>query len=155
MIYMKDGAVIRGTIVGHILGESVTVRLDNGSELVCDLVDILGMDISKLGFSATSVRRSCLLPGMGQLYGDKPVRGVLFLSGFASAITMMAFGLDDNSSNDRFRGDYELHPDNDNALIWSVLGLILISWGWSMVDAPVDTIEPHARIPASSGRRRV
>ena len=85
--------------------------------------------------------RSLALPGWGQFYNDRPVKGSLIAA--AQVSSTVAFFVRRNQLNDRTSVDPT--PER-NIFLYTTIGLILFSMGDAYVDAHLDQVdwgEPH------------
>lgn len=71
---------------------------------------------------------SYMFPGGGQIYNGQPVKGILFLTGITVGVGVAILG----SPGADFESTRE-----DNALIYTGIGLAGICYLWQLIDAPI------------------
>lgn len=136
VIYLKDGSVIRGTIIEHILEQSITIRTIGGSQFTytMDRITKLAKEpaitmptIKKEKSPGVAAILSFLVLGTGQLYNEEPGKALVHWCIAIPAIAMMVTGTNDNY------GHYD--PDGDDDV--AILGLMIGGGNllWSIIDA--------------------
>lgn len=139
VVYLKNGTIIRGTIIRQIPGDSITIRTKDGSQFVYSMHEVLeitkepAMQLSHVAKKnpPLALGLSCLLPGLGQIYNEQPEKVVVMFGGSIVGLVMMIAGTADNIET--VAGNLDVDNDDGTA----VLGFIVwgASLGWSMIDA--------------------
>ena len=89
VVYLKNGSIIRGTIIKQVPGISIIIQTKDGNQFVYRISDIQEIKKEQVRYPfrpsygrknpALAVGISCLLPGLGQFYNGKTDKGVTFL----------------------------------------------------------------------------
>lgn len=136
LVSLKDGSIIRGTIIRQIPNQSVTILTRDGSQFVIKMDDILEItkvpafqpaaDHYERKSPALAAGLSCLLPGLGQFYNDDS-KGVIYLGLYVANSVLFYTAIEDNI------GDYDRDGDDNRAVI-SLIAMLCV-WVGSMFDA--------------------
>lgn len=145
VVHLKNGGLIRGTIIEQIPGESLKIQTRDGNVFVYTMDEIAKISkepVMKMQGQIGVQKKnpwlafglSALIPGVGQFYNGQHSKGVAQLGGVILGIGLMASALED---------DYEtiygglVDPDDDEGK--AAFGLLLWfgSSLWSMIDAPI------------------
>ena len=144
VVHLKNGGLVRGTIIEQIPSESLKIKTRDGNIFVYTMDEIAKMSKEPvMGMQGQIVAKkknpwlafglSALTTGGGQFYNGQHGKGVAQLGGAILGIGIMVSGLED---------DYEIYgnlvdPDDDDEKV--AFGLLL--WFgcslWSMIDAPI------------------
>jgi TM2 domain-containing membrane protein YozV len=154
VVYLKDGSIIRGTIIEQVPNISVKIRTRDGNVFVYPMNDIL--KITKelplrskpepTGYRYRSPGLaflfSFLFPGIGQYYNGSVAKGIiqeaLYLTGMSFMI-FLTYQYREYEYYDYGWGGYNYYyEDYEELSTWFYVGLSLSSaaWIWSMIDAP-------------------
>ena len=145
VVHLKNGGLIRGTIIEQIPGESLKIKTREGNVFVYTMDEIAKMSrepvVRMQGQIGAEKKNpwlafglSALITGGGQFYNGQHSKGVAQLGGAILGIGLMASGIEDDYEN--IYGDL-VDPDDDDGKV--VFGLLLWfgSSLWSMIDAPI------------------
>ena len=122
VVYLKDGSIIRGTIIEKISGESLKIRTRGGNVFVftMDVIAKVSKEpVKKNPYIASGL--SLLVPGAGQVYNRQFKEGLSYLGGALIGIGLMHVASEDDYKN--FFG-HTVDPDDDNWM-W---GLAFLCW---------------------------
>lgn len=145
VVHLKNGGLVRGTIIEQIPGVSLKIQTREGNVFVYTMDEIAKMSKEPVmrmrGHIGVQKKNpwlafglSALITGGGQFYNGQHRKGVAQLGGVIVGIGLMVSAIED---------DYEyvsgrvVDPDGDNAN--AVLGLLLVFGNslWSIIDAPI------------------
>ena len=141
VVYLKDGIVLRGTIISLVPDVSVTIELSDGEQV------LLAMhDVREIKRETTQVRThyipistynqknpglalglSFLMPGFGQMYNEDYDSCCLFMGGNLVGWALLILGAEQN--NNSYSGD------EGTGLILAGVGVMVGNWLFSMYDA--------------------
>ena len=148
VVYLKDGGVIRGTIIEQRPGESILIRTRDGNQFrfTMDQIDRITKEpvqgvqqppqpppqqFRQTGPGAkspgTGVLISLLITGGGQIYNEEPVKGVIMLAAAVGFTAIAIGGID----------EYDCDPF-ESCSPWMLpvgLGGALVMKVWSIIDA--------------------
>lgn len=144
VIHLKNGELIRGTIIEEVVGESLKIRTRDGNVFVYTMDEIAKMSREpvmrmrgQIGVQKKNpwlaFGLSFLIPGGGQFYNGQHSKGVAQLGGVGLGIGLMVIAKEDYTS-----GNFDIVPfDFDDRK--TVLGLLLLCGSslWSVIDAPI------------------
>lgn len=139
VVYLKNGSIIRGIIIEQIPGQSLKIRIADGSVFVYQMSDVERITKEKPVTSVpTKVRKepvvacalSIFLPGAGQLYNGEVAKGVIMFGAFIIGASLMMAALTEEIVDWNY--EKESHPD-------LALGTLILlgAWLWSVIDAPI------------------
>lgn len=145
VVHLKNGGLIRGTIIEQIPGESLKIQTRDGSVFVYPMDEIAKISkepVMRMQGHIGLKRKnpwlafglSALITGGGQFYNGQHSKGVAQLGGVVLGFGLMFSGIEDDYEN--IYGDW-VDPDDDDGK--AVFGLLL-AFGcsiWSMIDAPI------------------
>ena len=148
VVYLKDGTVVRGTIIDQNPGQFLRIRTADNRVLTYDAQQILKLARQP---TATSEKQrkdpalagclSCVIPGLGQFYNGEPEKGCLQFGMFSGGIAFsVAIGMAE--LYDSFGGG---SSDSSNAAFYASLGVAAFGWLWSVVDASESAKEINER----------
>jgi hypothetical protein len=126
VIYLKNGDVIRGTLIAQVIGQSITIQTSGGSEFTYTMDQITKiakepvttMPTTTLKEKTPGVAALCslLIVGTGQLYNEEPGKAIIHWLIAGTSIAMMVTGNNDNY------GYYDPDGDDDVALLGLMIG---------------------------------
>ena len=130
IVYMKDGTIIRGTILERIPFETLKIRTADGNELILNINDVtktqkeLPPDLQTELPSEKSPELAfflSIIPSLGQYYNGQYVKGMIMTSIHICGVVMV------RSNEDAENNDLES------------LGEVIVAgnWLWSLIDAPI------------------
>ncbi len=144
VVHLKNGGLVRGTIIEQIPGESLKIQTRDGNVFVYTMDEIAKMSKEPVmrtrGHIGANKKNpwiafglSLLIPGAGQAYNDQLGKGAIQLG-----TVIVGFGFLSSAAEDDYRNMYGrwVDPDDDNGK--AVLGVVLFFGGyiWSIIDAP-------------------
>lgn len=145
VVHLKNGGLIRGTIIEQIPGESLKIQTRDGNVFVYTMDEIA--KISKepvmrmqrhIGVKKKNpwlaFGLSALITGGGQFYNGQHAKGVAQLGGVILGFGLMFSGIEDDYED--IYGDW-IDPDGDDGRAAFGALLFLGSSLWSMIDAPI------------------
>ena len=126
VIYLKNGDVIRGTIITEVIGQSIKIRTSGGSEFTYTVDQItkiakepvITMPTIKEKIPFVSFGLSFLVVGCGQAYNGELKKAV---SHWVLAVSSLIIILNADSEVE--------------ANIFTIIGFT--NWAWSMIEAPI------------------
>ena len=137
VVHLKNGGLIRGTIIEQVPGESMKIQTRDGNIFVYTVDEIAKltkepvMGIIKKKNPWVAFWLSTLISGGGQFYNGHNLKGVIQLGGTILGIGLVIEGTDYDYD---YRYDYYRQNDGQitiGALLWFGSSL------WSMIDAPI------------------
>ena len=138
VIYLKDGTVVRGTIIDRKLGQSLRIRTADNRVLTYSAQQIYKVTRQPTATSEGRRREpsvagclSCIIPGLGQFYNGDPEKGCLQFGMFSGGMTFAFFAGWAEFYNSFGGGS----SDSSNAAIYGSLGVAAFGWLWSVIDA--------------------
>ena len=145
VVHLKNGGLIRGTIIEQIPGESLKIQTRDGNVFVYKMDEIAKISKeSEMGMGGhigipkknpwLAFGLSALVTGGGQFYNGQHNKGVAQLGGVILGIGLMVSGIEDDYEN--IYGDL-VDPDDDDGKVAFGLLLWFGSSLWSMIDAPI------------------
>ena len=172
VVYLRDGTSVRGTVIERTLGESLTIRGQDGSVVTYRMKEISRIVQEPVkgpeeqavepaqswqrGESIGSTHKnpwlafglSALIPGTGQFYNEQPRKGLPQLGAAIAGSALVFFAARDNYED--IYG-YWVDPDNDDRR--AVYGGVLWLGGllWSAIDAPVSANRINRKGQEGSG----
>ena len=145
VVHLKNGGLIRGTIIEQIPGESLKIQTRDGSVFVYAMDEVAKISkepVMKMQGHIGAKKKnpwlafglSALITGGGQFYNGQYSKGVAQLGGVILGFGLMLSGIEDDYET--IGGDW-IDPDDDDEK--AVFGLLLAfgSSLWSMIDAPI------------------
>ena len=159
VVYLKNGLIVRGTIVEEVPNISIKIKTNDGKLVVYQMTEIVQIIqepvLKKSGKSPVlACCLSLLFPGLGQHYNGDHKKGLIqegiYLSGVILAIAAGfdkkeqdsdSYGFDDN-------GDTEYEP---NEIFYLGIGVAGISVLWSLIDAPIRANQINKQVLYSYG----
>lgn len=153
VVYLKNGSIIRGTIIEQVPGISLKIETRDGNVFVytLDQVERFTKEPVKNGRLNQGVGRksggtafvlSLLLPGGGQFYNGEAGKGALMLGLSIVGVALVASGSETN-----YYGDGHYEEDGSEGAVAVGAFLWLGSALWSLIDAPISS----ARINRENG----
>jgi hypothetical protein len=145
VVYLKNGGIIRGTIIEMVPEKSLKIETKDGNVFVFTMDEVERFTREAAKLSASNVPKvgkknggiafalSFLIAGGGQFYNGESGKGAIMLGGYVFGITLMTSGY---SVNDGFSTTGKM-----GLFLW--LGSAL----WSWIDAPFSS----ARINRENG----
>ena len=145
VVHLKNGGLIRGTIIEEIPGESLKIQTRDGNIFVYTMDEIAKMSREPVmrmrGHIGVQKKNpwlafglSALITGGGQFYNGQHSKGVAQLGGVILGIGLMVSGIEDDYEN--IYGNL-VDPDDDDEKVAFGLLLWFGSSLWSMIDAPI------------------
>ena len=145
VVHLKNGGLIRGTIIEQIPGESLKIKTRDGNVFVYTMDEIAKMSkepvMGMRGQIGVQKKNpwlafglSALITGGGQFYNGQHSKGVAQLGGVILGIGLMVSGIEDDYEN--IYGNL-VDPDDDDEKVAFGLLLWFGSSLWSMIDAPI------------------
>ncbi len=145
VVHLKNGGLIRGTIIEQIPGESLKIQTRDGNIFVYMMDEIAKMSkkpvMGMRGQIGVQKKNpwlafglSALITGGGQFYNGQHSKGVAQLGGVILGIGLMVSGIEDDYEN--IYGNL-VDPDDDDEKVAFGLLLWFGSSLWSMIDAPI------------------
>jgi TM2 domain-containing membrane protein YozV len=162
VVYLKDGSIIKGTIIEQIPNVSIKIETIDGSVFVYKMEQIEKITKEEKRVAAETsgnsrensrhIRKkspvlafwlSFLVPGAGQYYNGQITKGiiqdVLYVAGLTVALTA---GIKTETTPYYSYGYYYSYYYDETtksitAWYWIGLGVAIGSWVWSMIDAPI------------------
>jgi hypothetical protein len=139
VLYLKNGSIIRGTVIEQVPGKSLKIMTKDGNVLVNALDEVVRFTKRPARHRASNIRKvgrksgetafflSLLIPGGGQFYNGEPKKGAAMLG---LSIIGVGFWVARSASSS---GYFNRHDATVGLLLW--LGSAL----WSMIDAPISS----------------
>jgi TM2 domain-containing membrane protein YozV len=152
VVYLKNGSIIKGTIIEQIPGKTIKIQTQDGNIFVYGFDDIAKITkeqsvkqasvISGPGPKNTGVAfvLSWLVPGAGQVYNNQPIKGAIQFGICATGYILFATQLPYTKDVYVDYGSYSTWEERDfgNAgTAWTGFAVALGCHIWSMIDAPV------------------
>ena len=145
VVHLKDGGLIRGTIIEQVPGESLKIKTRDGNVFVYTMDEIAKMSkepVMRMQGQIGAKKKnpwlafglSALITGGGQFYNGQHNKGVAQLGGVILGIGLMVSGIEDDYET--IYGDL-VDPDDDDGKVAFGLLLWFGSSLWSMIDAPI------------------
>lgn len=138
VVYLKDGTVVRGTIIDHNPGQFLRIRTVDNRVLTYSAEKIF--KVARQAAASSGKRRrnpasagclSCIIPGLGQIYNGEPAKGCLQFGMFSGGMTFAFFAGWAEFYNSFGGGS----SDSSNAAIYGSLAVAAFGWLWSVIDA--------------------
>jgi len=142
VVYLKNGSIIRGTIIEQIPNQSIRLQTADGNVFGFQMEDIERLTREpRVGNNPTVERGkspglawglSFLVPGVGQFYNGDNTKGFLFLGGAVAGNLLMI------GSDSFWASGYDIKFRSRNTTLYSIgLVVYLGSWIWAQIDAPI------------------
>ena len=138
VVYLKDGTVVRGTIIDRNPGQLLRIRTADNRVSTYSAQQIYKVARQPIASSESRQRSpelagclSCIFPGLGQFYNGQPGKGCLQL-GMVSVGGAFALLVASASVYDSFGGG---SSDSSNAAFYGSLAVAGFGWLWSVIDA--------------------
>lgn len=141
VVYLKDGSIIRGTIVELIPDVSLKIETRDGSVFVYTMEQVMKVMKEPSKFSSFQQKSalnafllSFILVGVGQHYNGQYLKGGIMEGAALLGLILLTTGMEDTYSG------WELSPTGS-------LGLVIFysAWIWSFVDAPISAKKINQR----------
>ena len=142
VVYLKNGGIVRGTVIEQVAGKSLKIVRFDGKEFRYKMKEIDKISketvmrmhaIGKKKNPMVALGLSFPMIGAGQFYNGQYTKGVIQLG---AAVVGLGFTLSASGDNeDRPEGNLDVDEDD-----WmSVPGYLLLFGGaiWSLIDAPM------------------
>ena len=142
VVHLKNGGLVRGTIIEQIPGESLKIQTREGNVFVYTMDEIAKMSkepVMELGRHIGANKKnpwiagglSLLIPGAGQAYNDQLGKGALYLGTAVVGLALLISGLEDDYtiSGRRFDLDGDEWKVSVGEVLWPV------AYGVSVADA--------------------
>lgn len=145
VVYLKNGGVVRGTIIEEVVGKSLKIRTGYGNVFVYGMDEIVKITkepvVRARGQIGVPKKNpwlafglSALVTGGGQFYNGQHSKGIALLGWSILGAGLMLGGLEDNYEN---RWGQMVDPDDDDGRLAFGFLVWLSSSLWSMIDAPI------------------
>ena len=145
VIHLKNGGLIRGTIIEQVPGESLKVQTRDGNIFVYTMDEIAKISkgpVMRMQGQVGAKKKnpwiasglSLLIPGAGQTYNDQFKKGLIQL-GVAIVGTGLTYAAERDDYKDRYGNTVDRDDDN-----WKIGFGVLLNYGsrlWSVIDAPI------------------
>ncbi len=142
VVYLKNGGIVRGTVIEQVAGKSLKIVRFDGKEFRYKMKEIDKISketvmrmraIGKKKNPMVALGLSFPMIGAGQFYNGQYVKGTIQLG---AAVVGLGFTLSASGDNED-RPDGNLDVDEDDWM--SVPGYLLLFGGaiWSLIDAPM------------------
>lgn len=142
VVYLKNGGIVRGTVIEQVAGKSLKIVRFDGKEFRYKMKEIDKISketvmrmraIGKKKNPMVALGLSFPMIGTGQFYNGQYVKGTIQLG---AAVVGLGFTLSASGDNED-RPDGNLDVDEDDWM--SVPGYLLLFGGaiWSLIDAPM------------------
>ena len=155
VVYLKNGGIVRGTVIEQVTGKSLKIRRFDGKVFRYKMNEIDKMSketvigtrtVAKKKNPMVALGLSFPVIGAGQFYNGQYTKGVIQLGA-----TIVGLGLTLSASGDnQDQPDGNLDVDTDDWM--SVPGYLLLFGGaiWSLIDAPrsANRINQQNQIPS-------
>jgi TM2 domain-containing membrane protein YozV len=147
VLYLKDGSIIRGTIIEKVENDHLKIKTIDGNELIykmTEIVQIIQVPILKKADKSPllSCCLSLLFPGLGQHYNGDHKKGFIqegiFITGGVLSISAIL-------------GDWTLESATNKGLFLVGFGVGLGARLWSVIDAPIRANQINKQIRQSYG----
>ena len=147
VVHLKNGGLIRGTIIEQVPGESMKIQTRDGNIFVYMNDEIAKitkepvMGIIKKKNPWVAFFLSTIITGGGQFYNGQYLKGVAQLGGAIIGIGFILNGIDGDYRSDYYysggeRYSYSYYVNDDDKITFGAL-LWFGSNLWSMIDAPI------------------
>jgi hypothetical protein len=153
VVYLKNGSIIRGTIIEQTPGKSLKIQTKDGNIFVYGFDDIT--KITKEGNATSSHMKygkspkntgvafvlSWLVPGAGQVYNNQPVKGAIqfgaSVAGYIIFLNQLPWTEEVHYFDPSGAGLWRDEEKGNGTLAWTGFAVALGSHVWSMIDAPL------------------
>ena len=143
VVHLKNGGLVRGTIIEQIPGESLKIKTRDGNVFVYTMDEIAKMSkepVMELGRHIGANKKnpwiagglSVLIPGAGQAYNDQLGKGALYLGTAVVGLALWISGLEDDYYTIYGR---RFDPDGDRWKVFVGGMLWPVAYGFSVDDA--------------------
>ena len=145
VVHLKNGGLIRGTIIEQVPGESLKIRTRDGNVFVYTMDEIAKISkepvMGMRGHIGAKKKNpwiagglSLLIPGAGQTYNNQFKKGLIQLG-----VAIVGTGLTYAAEKDDYKNIHgnTVDRDDDN---WKIGFGVLLNYGsrlWSVIDAPI------------------
>ena len=142
VVHLKNGGLVRGTIIEQIPGVSLKIKTRDGNVFVYKMDEIAKMSkepVMEMGRHIGAKKKnpwiagglSLLIPGAGQAYNDQLGKGAIYLGTVIVGFALLSSAVEDN---------YKIYgrlidPDDDDRKAALGIPLWLGGHTWSVVDA--------------------
>jgi len=145
VVYLKNGGLIRGTIIEQVPGESLKIQTRDGNVFVYtmgEVAKILKEPVTRMrgqvGVQEKNPVVSCILsilvPGVGQFYNGEPRKGIANLVVAIGGAVLYEYGAQDVTGGDGFF--YQVRPRNESLALTGAVAWFS-TYVWSIIDAPI------------------
>jgi hypothetical protein len=159
VVYLKDGSIIRGTLIEQVPGETIKIETRDGNVFVIKIAQIekftkeplIDNTVKAPGNKAIGNQKngvlafvfSFILPGGGQFYNGEIDKGALMLG--MSVVGVMLL-MNDRDTNNNFFAE----PNGTGKI-----GVLFMLTGglWSLIDAPISAARINRENEIASGFR--
>ena len=144
VVHLKNGGLIRGTIIEEVVGESLKIKTRDGNVFVYTMDEIAKMSrepvmgMRHIGIQEKNPVVSCILslviPGAGQFYNGEPLKGIAHLGMVIGGWASYIYNTELVYKDEGFYGRLD-HRNEGLAL----LGVLTVAgaYVWSAIDAPI------------------
>jgi len=160
VVYLKNGGIVRGTIIEQVPGISIKLQTKDGNVFVYQMDEIEKIaKESKMGSASESGPKknpalafvlSWILPGVGQFYNGEVGKGVIQLVGAAAGYTAFFVAYPSEEYYSYYNSytqwwDYGYEETGNGTIAWIGFGVGIGCQLWSMIDAPISAGSINAR----------
>ena len=158
VVHLKNGGLIRGTIIEQVPGESLKIKTRDGNVFVYTMDEIAKMSkepVMRMQGQIGAEKKnpwiasglSLLIPGAGQTYNDQFKKGLIQLG-----VAIVGTGLTYAAERDDYKNIYgnTVDRDDDN---WKIGFGVLLNYGsrlWSVIDALISANRINQRSQQAS-----
>jgi hypothetical protein len=152
VVYLKDGSVIKGTIIEQVPNATIKIQTKDGSIFVIKYDEIEKI-VKEQGISepqktggnpknpGVAFVLSWLVPGSGQVYNNQPAKGIIqfgtCLAGYVVFLNQLPWTEEVHYwDQDLGAWLWKDEEKGNGALAWSAFAVALGCHVWSMIDAP-------------------
>ncbi len=141
VVYLKNGSIIRGTIIEQIPMETLKIETADGSVFVYQMSEIERITKEETAPKPPAVPRKSrkepaiafglafFIPSAGQIYNGEYVKCGIYWGVSVVGMVMLSASI----------GDALFDENDDDIGALGTMGLVMIlgAWGWSIIDAPL------------------
>ncbi len=138
IIYLKNGSIIKGTIIDQVPKQSIKIKTRDGNLLVYNAADI--EKTSTVNYSEKKpvvafLWSALLIPGAGQFYNGQCGKGIIMSVIDIAASVELYRALNDYTTITEYGISYKNWNGGEATIV--CLGVMLADAIWSDIDAPV------------------